>query len=84
MRAVLGLPLGATHGLAPSGIVNFVGYQPEASAVLAVPGTHLHVYGKAARPGRKLGHATVRAPREGDVLDALARLRMLADAGGAG
>ena len=38
LRAVLGLPLGATHGLAPSGIVNFVGYQPEASAVLADAG----------------------------------------------
>jgi phosphoribosylaminoimidazole carboxylase (NCAIR synthetase) len=25
LRAVLGLPLGATHGLAPSGIVNFRG-----------------------------------------------------------
>ncbi len=82
LRAVLGLSLGATHVLAPSGMVNFVGHLPEASAVLAVPGAHLHVYGKAARPGRKLGHATVRAPREPDVQDALARLRLLADAGG--
>ena len=28
--------------------------------VLALPGTHLHLYGKAsARPGRKMGHLTI-------------------------
>ena len=26
---------------------------------LAVPGVHVHLYGKAPRPGRKLGHVTV-------------------------
>ncbi|WP_298139799.1 5-(carboxyamino)imidazole ribonucleotide synthase [Acidiferrobacter sp.] len=81
LRAVLDLPLGATRTVAPSGMVNFVGHLPEASAVLAVPGAHLHVYGKAPRPGRKLGHATARAPKERDVLEALRRLRALADAG---
>ena len=79
MRAVLGLPLGATRVLAPSAMVNFVGRLPQASAVLAVPGAHLHVYGKTARAGRKLGHATVRAAHEPDVLDALSRLRALVD-----
>ncbi len=79
LRAVLGLPLGATRVLAPSAMVNFVGRLPQASAVLAVPGAHLHVYGKTARAGRKLGHATVRAPHEPDVLDALSRLRALVD-----
>jgi 5-(carboxyamino)imidazole ribonucleotide synthase len=30
--------------------------------VLALPGVHLHLYGKAAaRPGRKMGHLTVTA-----------------------
>jgi 5-(carboxyamino)imidazole ribonucleotide synthase len=29
--------------------------------VLAVPGAHLHDYGKAARPDRKVGHVTVTA-----------------------
>jgi 5-(carboxyamino)imidazole ribonucleotide synthase len=30
--------------------------------VLALPGVHLHLYGKAnARPGRKMGHVTVTA-----------------------
>jgi 5-(carboxyamino)imidazole ribonucleotide synthase len=30
--------------------------------VLALPGVHLHLYGKtSARPGRKMGHLTVTA-----------------------
>jgi len=34
---------------------------PEPAAVLAVPGAHLHRYGKSPRPGRKVGHVTVTA-----------------------
>jgi 5-(carboxyamino)imidazole ribonucleotide synthase len=31
--------------------------------VLALPGAHLHLYGKlSARPGRKMGHLTLTAP----------------------
>ena len=29
--------------------------------MLSEPGGHWHDYGKAARPGRKVGHATLRA-----------------------
>jgi 5-(carboxyamino)imidazole ribonucleotide synthase len=33
--------------------------RPTGPAVLALPGTHLHLYGKpSARPGRKMGHLT--------------------------
>jgi len=28
---------------------------------LAIPDTHLHLYGKSLRPGRKVGHVTLRA-----------------------
>jgi 5-(carboxyamino)imidazole ribonucleotide synthase len=28
---------------------------------LGIPGVHWHDYGKAARPGRKIGHATLTA-----------------------
>jgi len=36
---------------------------PAWEAVLALPGTHLHLYGKAqAKPGRKMGHLNVTAP----------------------
>ena len=35
---------------------------PPWAAVLALPGTHLHLYGKAdAKPGRKMGHLNVTA-----------------------
>jgi 5-(carboxyamino)imidazole ribonucleotide synthase len=35
---------------------------PDWAAVLALPGTHLHLYGKTEpRPGRKMGHLTVTA-----------------------
>lgn len=59
VRAVLGLPLGPTHARAPSIMINLIGGWPEPAAVLAVPGAHLHLYGKQPRPGRKVGHVTL-------------------------
>jgi 5-(carboxyamino)imidazole ribonucleotide synthase len=32
---------------------------PPPEPILALPGAHLHLYGKAPRPGRKLGHVTL-------------------------
>jgi 5-(carboxyamino)imidazole ribonucleotide synthase len=40
-------------------MVNLLGELPDAASVLAVPGAHLHLYGKSPRPGRKLGHVNV-------------------------
>jgi 5-(carboxyamino)imidazole ribonucleotide synthase len=66
LRAVLDLPLGSAapqHAHVAS--VNIFGgdqgQDPSAllPAALAVPGAHIHLYGKGARPGRKLGHVTV-------------------------
>ena len=46
---------------------------PDWPAVLALPGVHLHLYGKAeARVGRKMGHLTVTAATPGEA-DAVAR-----------
>lgn len=61
LRAVLGLPLGSTAATGHSAMLNLIGELPEASEILAVPDAHLHLYGKSPRPGRKLGHVTVRA-----------------------
>jgi 5-(carboxyamino)imidazole ribonucleotide synthase len=58
-------------------MVNLVGGGPDPAAVLAVPGTHLHLYGKAARPGRKLGHVTARADDPAGARVALERLLAL-------
>ena len=60
LRAILGLPLGATAARGHAAMVNFVGRLPRAARALALPGLHLHDYGKSeARPGRKLGHGTL-------------------------
>jgi 5-(carboxyamino)imidazole ribonucleotide synthase len=62
LRAVLGWPLGSTAARGESAMVNCIGTMPARDAILAVPGAHLHDYGKKPRPGRKLGHVTVTAP----------------------
>ena len=43
-------------------MINLIGEVPESAHVLAIPSAHLHLYGKEPRPGRKLGHVTLRAP----------------------
>jgi 5-(carboxyamino)imidazole ribonucleotide synthase len=68
VRAVCGLPLGPTTPVGRSAMVNVVGEVPDPVSILAVPGAHLHLYGKEPRPGRKLGHVTVRADDE-ELLD---------------
>jgi 5-(carboxyamino)imidazole ribonucleotide synthase len=74
LRAICGLPLGATDAIGTSAMVNLIGEMPDRDAVLAVPGAHLHDYGKDPRLDRKLGHVTVHADDEGTLearLDAL-------------
>jgi 5-(carboxyamino)imidazole ribonucleotide synthase len=80
LRAIAGLPLGDTRALGHSAMINCVGNMPPTAAVLALPGVHLHDYGKAPRPGRKLGHLTYVGgqPRERDRM-ARALLRLARD-----
>ncbi len=66
LRAVAGLPLGLSGARGSSAMVNLVGALPETAAVLAVPGAHLHRYGKEPRPGRKVGHVTIVADGDGE------------------
>jgi 5-(carboxyamino)imidazole ribonucleotide synthase len=61
LRAVLGLPLGSTGPAGHCAMLNLIGDLPESADVLAIPDAHLHLYGKSPRPGRKLGHVTLRA-----------------------
>ena len=74
LRAVAGLPLGSTDLRGPCAMVNLIGTLPDTAAVLAVPGAHLHLYGKAPRPDRKLGHVTVTARDDAQLADRLARV----------
>ena len=77
LRAILGLPLGDTSALSPSCMLNLVGTLPESAAVLAVPDAHLHLYGKAPRPGRKVGHITVRGATDAELAARVTALEAL-------
>ncbi|WP_439692001.1 5-(carboxyamino)imidazole ribonucleotide synthase [Curtobacterium sp. SP.BCo] len=67
LRAVLDLPLGATGMHAPSAVmINVLGGPADGElaarypdALEAFPEAKYHFYGKAPRPGRKIGHVTV-------------------------
>jgi 5-(carboxyamino)imidazole ribonucleotide synthase len=67
LRAVCGLPLGATEQVRPAAMANLLGDlwsdgKPEWDRALALPGIKLHLYGKTEpRPGRKMGHITALA-----------------------
>lgn len=74
IRAITGRPLGSTEPRGFSAMVNLVGAVPDASDVLTVDGAHLHLYDKEPRPGRKIGHITVRRDSPADVAAALAAL----------
>lgn len=73
VRVMAGLPLGSPQDLQLSKMFNLLGdlwfdehghhQDPNWSALLALPGVYLHLYGKnEARKGRKMGHVTLLAP----------------------
>jgi 5-(carboxyamino)imidazole ribonucleotide synthase len=59
LRAICGLPLGATRALGQTAMINFLGQLPAAPPLLAIEGLAYHDYGKEPRPGRKVGHCTI-------------------------
>lgn len=77
LRAVCGLPLGATTQWRPAAMANLLGDrwahgEPDWAAACAVPHVALHLYGKrAARPGRKMGHLTALGETTADALRAV-------------
>ncbi|MBY0458043.1 MAG: ATP-grasp domain-containing protein, partial [Gemmataceae bacterium] len=71
VRAVCGLPLGRADAVGGSAMYNFIGTPPDPAAVLANPDASLHLYGKGARPGRKVGHVTLRAGSAAELQDKL-------------
>lgn len=77
LRAILGLPLGSTSPLGYSAMLNIIGDLPDPAQVLAVPNAHLHLYGKEPRPGRKIGHITLREDDEDTLAEGIERLRGL-------
>jgi len=74
LRAVAGLPLGDTRTLGRSAMLNLIGELPDPAEVLAISDAHLHVYGKSLRPGRKVGHVTLRADTQAQLAQRLGQL----------
>lgn len=81
LRAVLGWPLGATSPRGHAAMLNFLGRVPETTAILAIPGAHLHDYGKEPRPGRKVGHCTLLDPARDRLLARMPLLRAVIERG---
>jgi len=88
VRALAGLPLAPPRQHSPAIMLNLLGdlwfaggaeAPPPWQQVLALPGVHLHLYGKlSARPGRKMGHLTVTGASAAAVRDtALQAARVL-------
>ena len=88
VRAMAGLPLVQPRLHSPTQMINLLGdlwfdaagaqRDPDWAAVLALPGTHLHLYGKhAARPGRKMGHLNITGATAADVAQTTARAAAL-------
>ena len=76
LRAIFGMPLGATEPVVECTMLNLIGNLPAREELLAVPGAHVHLYGKEPRPGRKLGHVTLISAQAGEGGDEAAhRLR---------
>jgi 5-(carboxyamino)imidazole ribonucleotide synthase len=81
VRTMATLPLVPPRLHSPAVMINLLGdlwfasggslaVTPDWPAVLALPGAHLHLYGKAeARPGRKMGHLTITAAHAGEARD---------------
>jgi 5-(carboxyamino)imidazole ribonucleotide synthase len=87
VRTLAGMPLAMPRQHSAAVMLNLLGdlwfaagsdapRPPDWAGVLALPGVHLHLYGKAgARRGRKMGHLTITAA---DAAQALATARQVA------
>ncbi|WP_323904171.1 5-(carboxyamino)imidazole ribonucleotide synthase [Aeromonas hydrophila] len=83
VRALCDLPLPARIAVRPAMLLNLLGdlWQagtPDWAALLALPGVHLHLYGKGEpRLGRKMGHVTITAADWPTVEETCHRVRQL-------
>ena len=81
VRAVCGMPLGDMTPVAPAAMANLLGDlwadgEPAWTEVLALPGVHLHLYGKRhPRPRRKMGHLTALGPSAAAAQEAVIKAR---------
>ncbi|MCX7717383.1 MAG: 5-(carboxyamino)imidazole ribonucleotide synthase [Candidatus Sumerlaeaceae bacterium] len=76
LRAILGLPLGPAAARCTAVMLNLIGSAPATQAILsAAPGARVHLYDKAPRPGRKIGHVTLLGASAGEAEHQAAAVR---------
>ena len=59
-------------------MVNLIGGVPETAEILRISGANVHLYHKAPRAGRKVGHITLVAPTMDELLNRCAMAQALA------
>ena len=67
VRAVCGMELGDPGAVGHSAMINIIGAEPRPGALESLPGAAAHMYRKAPRPGRKLGHVTITGATRAEV-----------------
>ncbi len=77
LRAIAGLPLGSTARVGHSAMVNCIGRMPANQQLLQLADMHVHNYGKAEKPGRKVGHVTLRSTSAAGLQQAVAGAQAL-------
>lgn len=77
VRAVCGGALGGCSSRGHSMLLNVLGTDPDAERIRRIPGAHLHMYGKAPSPRRKLGHVTIVGDDAGEVRTRGAQLKQI-------
>ena len=75
LRAIAGMPLADTSVIDFPGMVNIIGSMPADMSVFKAANAAIHDYGKKARPGRKLGHATIVGSSVNDCDERLQRMQ---------
>lgn len=75
-RALLGLPLGDANPSVPvSAMINLIGTLGSWQETLHVPHAQVHLYDKAPREGRKLGHINLTADTYDQLSDRIAQIK---------
>jgi 5-(carboxyamino)imidazole ribonucleotide synthase len=77
IRAIANFPLGSTAPVGHSAMVNIIGGLPPVEQLLKLSAVHLHLYGKSARPLRKIGHVTINAATASIVEQQFAAVRKI-------
>ena len=79
LRAILDWTLGSTKAIGKSAMINFIGGIPDSKELLTISNSHLHLYNKAPRKGRKVAHVTARTSDQENLLLTVNKLREIAD-----